>query len=169
MHADGGDPSRVRRVTIGFNAVSALAADKVDAVTGFWNAEGIALRRRGIPIRVFKVDEHGAPRYPELVLAATRSTIERRSELVDSMVRATRRGYRDAVLAPGKALDDLTTSSPGLDRAEQAAQLRALLPDLRPAPFDPSVLRRWARWDVAHGLLTRPPALDEAFLIDGAG
>src|SRR5262245_37945743 len=46
LSADGGDPGKVHRVTIGFNAVSALAAGKVDAATGFWNAEAVALARR---------------------------------------------------------------------------------------------------------------------------
>src|SRR6188474_1678671 len=48
VSADGGDPNAVKRVTIGFNAVSALAAGKVDAATGFWNAEGVALRRQDV-------------------------------------------------------------------------------------------------------------------------
>jgi putative hydroxymethylpyrimidine transport system substrate-binding protein len=169
VSADGGDPARVHRVTIGFNAVASLAAGKVDAATGFWNAEGVALRRRGVPIRVFRVDEYGAPRYPELVLAATRSTVEGRSGLVDAMVRATRRGYRRAVHRPGKALAALLAASPGLDRAEQAAQMRALLPDLRPTSFDPTVLRAWGRWDVNHGLLARPPDVGDAFLLPQGG
>src|SRR3954447_4904663 len=38
------DPSSVHRVTIGFDAVSALAAGKIDAATAFWNAEGVQLR-----------------------------------------------------------------------------------------------------------------------------
>jgi putative hydroxymethylpyrimidine transport system substrate-binding protein len=161
--ADGGDPAKVDRVTIGFNAVSSLAAGKVDAATGFWNAEGVALRRRDLPIRIFKVDEYGAPKYPELVLAAARSTIEERPELVDAVVRATRRGYRHAVVRPERALEDLTELSPGLDRAEQAAQLRVLLPDLHPSSFDQAVLRAWAHWDLEHGLLTEPLAVGEAF------
>ena len=41
VSADGGDPAKVDEVTIGFNAVSSLAAGKVDAATGFWNAEGV--------------------------------------------------------------------------------------------------------------------------------
>ena len=49
VSADGGDPAEVERVTIGFNAVSSLAAGKVDAATGFWNAEGVALRQPGRP------------------------------------------------------------------------------------------------------------------------
>src|SRR6187200_1629105 len=35
VEADGGDPAAVERVTIGFKAISALAAGKVDAATGF--------------------------------------------------------------------------------------------------------------------------------------
>ena len=49
VEADGGDPAEVERVTIGFNAVASLAAGKVDAATGFWNAEGVALRAPGRP------------------------------------------------------------------------------------------------------------------------
>ena len=75
VSADGGDPSGVDEVTIGFNAVASLAAGKVDAATGFWNAEGVALQRQGIPIHIFKVNSYGAPPYPELVLVASGSTI----------------------------------------------------------------------------------------------
>jgi putative hydroxymethylpyrimidine transport system substrate-binding protein len=163
VRADGGDPAAVDRVTIGFNAVSSLAAGKVDAATGFWNAEGVALRRLGVPLRVFKVDEYGAPPYPELVLTATRKTIEDDPDLVDAMVKGTTRGYGFAAAHPARALDDLLGSVMGLDRGEQAAQLRALGPDLRPAPFDPAVLRAWAAWDLAHGLLSRPLDVDDAF------
>ena len=161
--ADGGDPAEVRRLTIGFNAVSALAAGKVDAVTAFWNAEGVALRRRNVPLRIFKVDRYGAPRYPELVLATTRSTLEDRSDLVDATVRATRNGYRKAVHHPERTLDELVASVPSLDRAEQAAQFRVLLPDLRPRAFNEQALEAWARWDVEHGLLEEPPDIEDAF------
>ena len=161
--ADGGDPAGVKRVTIGFNAVSSLAAGKVDAATGFWNAEGVALRRQGVPIRVFKVDRYGAPPYPELILTASRQTIERDPKLVDAMVAATTKGYEFASNDPAKALDDLLASVPSLDRAEQAAQLHVLLPDLHPAPFDRAVLKEWAAWDLEHGLLKRPLDVDEAF------
>ena len=164
--ADGGDPTRVNRVTIGFNAVSILAAGKIDGATGFWNAEGVALQRQGVPIRVFKVDRFGAPPYPELVLATSRGTIERDPRLVRAMAAATARGYESASEHPGRALDDLLAAVPGLDRADQAAQLRVLRPDLRPAPFDPAVLRAWARWDLEHGLLKRPLDVGAAFLLN---
>jgi putative hydroxymethylpyrimidine transport system substrate-binding protein len=163
IRADRGDPGRVEEVTIGFNAVSSLAAGKVDAATGFWNAEGVALRREGVSVRVFKVDRYGAPPYPELVLTTSRATLEREPELIADVVAATRRGYAYTVAHPAEALSDLLAAEPALDRADQRAQLGALLPDLAPAPFDPEVLREWSSWDVAHGLLKRPVDVSSAF------
>ncbi len=165
VNADGGDPAKVQRVTIGFNAVSSLAAGKVDAATGFWNAEGVALRRQGVPVRIFKVDEYGAPPYPELILTASQHTIDSDPELVDSVVAATTHGYEFVSGHPAKGLDDLLAEVPSLDRGDQAAQLRALRPDLHPAPFDRAVLREWAAWDLQHGLLQRPLDVQEAFLL----
>lgn len=163
VSADGGDPSLVHKVTIGFNAVSSLAAGKVDAATGFWNAEGVALQRQGVPIRVFKVDRYGAPPYPELVLCTSSRTLDRNPGLVHSVVTGTTAGYRFTVSHPQQALNDLLAADPALDRADQRAQLNALLPDLHPAPFDPAVLHAWANWDLEHGLLKRPLDVDAAF------
>ncbi len=167
LRADGGDPAQVRRVTIGFNAVSALAAGRVDAATGFWNAEAVALARRGVPNRVFKVNRYGAPPYPELVLTASRLTIDQDPDLVDAVVGATTRGYEFAYAHPDQALDDLLAGVPSLDRGDQAAQLAVLRPDLRPSPLDPSVLREWAAWDLEHGLLERPLDVGAAFRLPG--
>jgi NitT/TauT family transport system substrate-binding protein/putative hydroxymethylpyrimidine transport system substrate-binding protein len=166
VSADGGDPAGVDEVTIGFNAVSSLAAGKVDAATGFWNAEGVALREQGIPIRIFKVDRYGAPPYPELILTTSRQTLDNDPDLVHAMVDATRRGYSFVERNPAQALDDLLAGDPALDRAEQQAQLDALLPDLHPAPFDPAILRAWSHWDVTHGLLQHPVNVDRAFDLD---
>jgi putative hydroxymethylpyrimidine transport system substrate-binding protein len=163
VSADGGNPAKVKRVTIGFNAITSLAAGKVDAATGFWNAEGVALRQQGVPIRIFKVNEYGAPPYPELILTTTGKTLDRDPGLVRSMVEATRRGYQFTVEHPKQGLDDLLAEVPSLDQADQDAQLRALLPDLEPLPFDTAVLREWAAWDLKHGLLERPLDVEAAF------
>jgi ABC-type nitrate/sulfonate/bicarbonate transport system substrate-binding protein len=163
VEADGGDPAKVDEVTIGFNAVASLAAGKVDAATGFWNAEAVALRQRGVPIRVFKVDEFGAPPYPELVLTTSRRELEKDPKLVDDVVAATRRGYEFTEQHPEEALDDLLASDTALERSDQEAQLKVLLPDLHPEPFDPAVLKEWAAWDLKHGLLEKPLDVEEAF------
>jgi putative hydroxymethylpyrimidine transport system substrate-binding protein len=163
VSADGGDPAKVDEVTIGFNAISSLAAGKVDAATGFWNAEGVALQRQGVPVRIFKVDRYGAPPYPELILTTSRHTLDHDPQLVDSVVAATRRGYAFTEQQPAKALGDLLAADPALNRAEQQAQLKVLLSDLHPAPFDPQILRAWSNWDVSHGLLQHPVDVSHAF------
>jgi NitT/TauT family transport system substrate-binding protein/putative hydroxymethylpyrimidine transport system substrate-binding protein len=163
VSAAGGDPSQVHEVTIGFTAVSSLAAGKVDAATGFWNAEGVALRQAGVPIRSFKVDEFGAPPYPELILTTTEKTLDQDPELVRDIVAATERGYRFTEANPSKALDALLAADSSLQRAEQRAQLDVLLPDLKPEPFDPRVLHEWARWALAHGLIHKKLNVPEAF------
>jgi putative hydroxymethylpyrimidine transport system substrate-binding protein len=165
VEADGGDPAKLDEVTIGFSAVPSLAAGRVAAATGFWNAEAVALERQGIPIRVFKVDRFGAPPYPELVLCTSEALLKSAPGLVDAVVSATQRGYRLTAEHPERALTDLLAAnrSLGLDRAEQRAQLRVLLPDLHPRPFNPAVLQAWAHWDLRHGLLEQPLEVSEAF------
>jgi putative hydroxymethylpyrimidine transport system substrate-binding protein len=154
---DGGDPAKVDRITIGFNAVASLAAGRIDAATGFRNAEAVTLRRRGVPVRVFRVDRFGAPRFPELVLCTSESTLRSRPTLVRSVVRATARGYRFVLSHPRQGLADLLSGTAGLDRGSEAAQLRVLLPAFPPVGrFVPSALRQWAGWALAHGILRRP-------------
>jgi putative hydroxymethylpyrimidine transport system substrate-binding protein len=163
VEADGGDPAKLDEVTIGFTAIPSLAAGRVDAATGFWNAEAVALRRQGVPIRVFKVDRFGAPPYPELVLATSEQLLRRDPQLVEEVVAATRRGYELAERRPRAALDDLLAADRSLQRADQEAQMKVLRPVLHPHPFDPAVLEEWAAWDLQHGLLDKPLSVEQAF------
>src|SRR5689334_16688513 len=83
---------KVHKVTIGFQAVAALLAHRVDGATAFWNAEGVTLQARRPGIRQFKVDDYDAPPYPELVLCVSRQTLDQDRSLVAATVRALRRG-----------------------------------------------------------------------------
>ena len=78
----GGDPARVKQMTIGFEAVKALLAQRVAAATAFWNVEGVALKAKRPGMREFRVDDYGAPSLPGARPhrhAARRSTSSRRS------------------------------------------------------------------------------------------
>ena len=164
--ADGGVPAQVHRVTIGFNAVAALAAGRIDAATAFWNAEGVTLQRQGVPIRIFRVDDYGAPRYPELVLVTTSKTLNNDPGLVHEVVDATARGYSLAAADPERALDDLLAADPSLDRADQAAELHALESAHAfrdPGRFDWPVLKSWAQWEARHGIVKQAPEVSGTF------
>ena len=163
----GGDPGRVRTTTIGFNAVQALLARRIDGATAFWNAEGVALRRRRSGFHVFRVDDYGAPAYPELVLTVTRKTLRERRDLVDRTTRALRRGYEATKADPAASVDDLVKASPGLDRSLTAAELDAVRPAFGDPPggLDPARLRAWAAWDVRFGILKLAPDVTQAFVL----
>jgi putative hydroxymethylpyrimidine transport system substrate-binding protein len=163
---DGGDPERVRSTAIGFQAVKALLARRVDAATAFWSAEGVALRDRGF--REFRVDDYGAPSYPELVLATTRSTLTERRDVVRATIRALQRGYGQAAREPDAAVAAMTTAVRGLQRDVVAAQLEAVGPAFSAGTTVYGVLRRdvlraWADWDVRFGILSEPPDIRRAF------
>jgi putative hydroxymethylpyrimidine transport system substrate-binding protein len=158
--ASGGlAPDSVERIEIGFNAVSALAAGRIDAATAFWNAEGVQLKELGLPTREFRVDEFGAPRYPELVMVARTGE----DALADRILAALTRGYEDLGDDPHAALENLLAEVPGLDPTSQAAQLDALtssdafaLGGSSATPeLDQESVESWRRWAQAAGLLGR--------------
>jgi NitT/TauT family transport system substrate-binding protein/putative hydroxymethylpyrimidine transport system substrate-binding protein len=169
LEGGGADPAAVDRVTIGFDSVAALSAGRLDAATAFWNAEGVALRRLGIPTREFRVDDFGAPRYPELVLVTTAGIAAEQPELVRGLLAAIERGQQAVLADPEVALDALLEAVPELSPQEQLAQLEALLAAGAIAPrtdLDPRVLRRWAAWDAEHGIVARAPRIGSAFAIE---
>jgi putative hydroxymethylpyrimidine transport system substrate-binding protein len=167
VRGDGGDPAKVRKVTIGFQAVAALLAHRVDAATAFWNAEGVALSAQRPGIRQFKVDDYGAPPYPELVLCVSRETLQDDRATVASTVRALRRGYQEAIADPESAVEALVDSA-HVKRDETARELDAVSPAFTEGatPYgalDPTALRAWARWEARFGITKRPPDVALAF------
>src|SRR4051794_9472549 len=94
VSGDGGDFSAVKQHTIGFSAVPQMVAGKVDAVTAFWNAEGVVLHVRKVNTNDFRVDRYGAPPYPEVVLFVKRSTLAKRRGDLQALVAALSDGVR---------------------------------------------------------------------------
>jgi putative hydroxymethylpyrimidine transport system substrate-binding protein len=163
VEGDGADFDAVRRVTIGFGAVSNLLAGRVDAATAFWSAEGVVLRARGLRTREFRVDEFGAPRYPEVVLVVRRDVLDARREDVAAAVRAIADGTEAALADRDATVAEIAAASEA-DTELVRAQVEAVAPALRP----PLVLRRaavegWARFAADFGILNRRPDVDRAF------
>ncbi len=164
----GGDPDRVRRTTIGFAAVKTLLAGRVDAATAFWNVEGVALRARRPAIREFRVDDFGAPRYPELVLCVSLQTLEDSPDVVRATIRALQRGYGEVQRDPESAAGAMLDAERGLDRADLLAQLDAVGPAFSAGSqtygaLDRRRLEAWAKWDVEFGILKKPLDVGRAF------
>jgi ABC-type nitrate/sulfonate/bicarbonate transport system substrate-binding protein len=164
----GGNPRRLKTVTIGFNAVPDLLAGRVAAATAFWNDEGITLERSRPGFHAFRVDSYGAPPYPELVLCATRASLRRDPGLARSVARALVAGYGFTLAHPAVSAAELERLVPGLDPALVRAQLGALLPAFRGpsgrvGELDPATLERWAAWEVRFGIVARRPDVAATF------
>ena len=164
----GGNPARVHKVNIGFDAVKSLLAHRVAGATAFWNVEGIQLRKRMPGAREFRVDEFGSPPYPELVLTTTRATVDTNPALVGATVRAIARGYRFTLADPDSSVEDLIAEVPGLDRAALSTQVGELDSAFvgasgRFGTLDVRSLRQWARWEARFGIVRRPPDVARMF------
>jgi ABC-type nitrate/sulfonate/bicarbonate transport system substrate-binding protein len=164
----GGDPHAVRERTIGFDAVTALLTGRVAGATAFWSAEGIALSRRRPGFHSFRVDDYGAPQYPELVLCATRSRIRENPALARGVVRALVRGYGTTVMDPEGSAADLETRVSGLDRSLVAAELSAVTPAFESraghvGELDLAALKDWAAWEARFRIVARAPDVFKTF------
>jgi putative hydroxymethylpyrimidine transport system substrate-binding protein len=164
----GARPVAVRRITIGFNAVGDLLAGRVAAATAFWNDEGVTLARRHPGFHVFRVDNYGAPAYPELVLCAAAAGLRAHPSLARDTVKALVLGYNATLADPANAAHALESRVPGLDASLVSAELRGLLPAFRGpggrfGVLDPSRLNAWARWEARFGIVKHPPDVATTF------
>lgn len=164
----GGDPDAVRPTTIGFTAVRSVLTRRVAGATGFWNAEGVALRAQRPGVREFRVDDYGAPAYPELVLTVSRETLQDRASLVRASVAVLARGYEEVLSDPESGVGTLVEAVDGLDRDQVQRELDAVSPSFTVGAggfgeLDRGRLRAWARWEKRFGITKREPAVNLAF------
>ena len=164
----GGNPARLKTITIGFNAVANLLTGRVAAATAFWNDEGVTIRRRRPGFHVFRVDQYGAPTYPELVLSATRASLRAHPDLARSMVSALAAGYRQVLSDPSSGKQALLSLVPGLDPSLLGAELQGLLPAFRGpggrvGALDAVRLRAWAQWEKRFGIVASVPRVSAMF------
>ncbi|MDA0185556.1 ABC transporter substrate-binding protein [Solirubrobacter phytolaccae] len=161
---DGGDVSKIKQVTIGFNAVSRLLTKRVDAVPVFWNAEGVALKQRGLEANEFRVEDYGAPPYPEVVFFTSRATLASERARIEGALDAIARGLETTRARPEEAVDVIAKAAETDDLELMRAQLDAVLPifadDLK---LDRPVLEQWADFDAEIGLVNERPDVARTF------
>ena len=168
VKGSGGDPAAVHTIDIGFNAVADLISGHVSAATAFWNDEGVTLNRRKPGFHIFRVDDYGAPSYPELVVCATAQGLRQHPQRAGDLVAALRRGYRYVVAHPAAGARALEGQVQGLDPALVKAELPGLIqafrgPRHRIGVFDGPTLHRWARWEQRFGIVKRVPDVSAMF------
>jgi putative hydroxymethylpyrimidine transport system substrate-binding protein len=164
----GGDPTQVKTIDIGYDAVADLVSGRVTAATGFWNDEGVTLRRERPGFHVYRVDDYGAPSYPELVVCTTAQSLRRDPTQARALVRTLTEGYDDALAHPATGARDLESEVDGLDPSLVTAELPGLEsaftgPEGHFGVLDIPLLRRWAAWEAHFGIVKRVPDVSAMF------
>jgi len=165
----GGDPSKVKTVTIGYNAVPDLLSKRVAAATAFWNDEGIQLTHDRPGFNVFRLEQYRAPSYPELVLCATKQEVTQDPSFVRAVVHTLVSGYDGVIKNPSAGVKALTSQVTGLKtsdvRRQLAAEVRAFQPiDRAPVgTLGPRTMKRWARWETEFGIVKQTPDIAAMF------
>lgn len=171
VRGDGGDPKKIRRVEIGFEAVASVISGRVAAAIGFWNAEGVALQARRPGTSVFRLDAFGAPVYPELLLMSTPKVLEEHGDAIERLTGVLATAYEQVATSPDSedaaTIEALTAGSgdQSIDPETTAEQLRAVKPallneDKRAVALDRDQMRTWATWEAAAGIVVKAPDVD---------
>ena len=154
---DGGDPSSVKLINIGFNTAQQIVAGNVDAAFGFWSQEGVQVAARE-PATVMRLDDYGVPPYPELVVFAREDFLARDPDTARAFLRAVARGYDDAISNPKAACAAMAAQVEGETADGLLPYLNAVAPVFRAdAPafgrINLPVLKDYLAWIKEIGVL----------------
>ena len=173
LEYDGINLDDVTLVNVGFDLVPALIGKKVDAIVGaYWTHESIVMELQGFALNVLRMEEWGVPDFYELVLVASEDTIANKPEVVERFLRATAKGFADAIADPQSAVDVLVDANPETDRALETRSIDLLATMWEDYEVDGQVFgqqteERWENltgWMKEQGLLKEEVDASEAFI-----
>jgi ABC-type nitrate/sulfonate/bicarbonate transport system substrate-binding protein len=149
----------------------AIARAQSKDVVGVMAIVQTPLKVKRLGVHKLRVQDFGAPPYPELLLVTSRETLETSAPVVRATVRALRRGYEGAITDPESAVSALTDAEPALKRVPTLKALDAVSPSFTAGAdfygeLNPTVLAKWATWEQRSGIVKRKP--DVATMFDPA-
>ena len=157
-------------VNVGFDLGPALIGKKVDAIVGaYWTHESIAMEMQGYPIEILRMEEWGVPDFYELVLVASEDKLSSDPDTVRRFLRATARGFADAIQDPAAAVAILVDANPETDEALETQGIGLLAPMWTEgaSSFGEQTPERWqslAQWMKDEGLLGEEVNEQDAFV-----
>lgn len=149
-------------VNVGFGIVPALTSGQVDAVMGpFKTYETVTMAANGIEAAYFELERWGIPDYDELIFICGAPTLAKKAALVQRFVRAVQRGLEYTRTHPEAALEAYFKALPDVDREIERAAFERTRPYFaQTQTVDPKRWQAFADFALAHGLITRPVAVD---------
>ncbi|MBP2239813.1 putative hydroxymethylpyrimidine transport system substrate-binding protein [Cytobacillus eiseniae] len=129
---DGGDMSKVKLTDVGWDLMSSLATDHVDALTGAYiNHELVLLQKDGFDMDTLKLTDFGVPDNYELVVITGEKTLAEKKTSLEKFWRALTKAQEDVNKDPKaslKILLDHEIDSFPLDKDVETESLQVLLP-----------------------------------------
>ncbi|SEO97470.1 ABC transporter substrate-binding protein [Paenibacillus sp. OV219] len=172
VKSDGGDPSKVKYVDVGWDLIPSMTTKKVDGIIGgYINHEKLLLEKEGQKLTVFDPSKYGVPDYYELVLTASESGVEKNSDAIKRFIEAASKGQAYTVSHPDEALKlllDQQSADFPLDAEVEKKSLAILLPlmDAGNEPFMSQSAQSWSdviNWLKEHGQLSKDVKADELY------
>ncbi|MFA5539881.1 MAG: ABC transporter substrate-binding protein [Gemmobacter sp.] len=141
------DMDRITVEPVGFPTREPMLAEgQVDAVTGFSFSVFLGLSRLGVPeddISVFLMADYGVEYYGNAVIVNT-DFASANPELVTGFIRATAKGWQDAIDDPAAAVAQMIPRTPASDLELETRRLQLAL--------DANVLTDWVRENGMGGI-----------------
>lgn len=105
-------------------SVTPFVKGDIDVVTATWYNELYTIRQRmdANELHTFVAEDYGIT-FPRDTLIVSKKTASENPELVKGFLRASMRGWRDAMANPKEAVDIVMKAAPTLDRAHQEFML----------------------------------------------
>lgn len=133
---DKGNPDKMKLVDVGFDIISSMVTNKVNATTGgMVNHEVPVMENKGIPVNYFYPSDYGIPNSYELVFVANNKTINENPELIKKFLRASKRGFEDMKNNPDESLDLLLKNQEKdnfpLTKSVEEQSIKILLPKMQ--------------------------------------
>lgn len=169
---DGGDPSKVELIDIGFELNSTLISKKADAVVGAYiNHEVPLLEFEGYPTNNIDLTDYGVPSFYELIAVTSDKTWEEDPELIEAFWRAAEKGFDDMEANPDEALqilmDNQNEANFPLEEKVEKESMDILLPMMKSDKgFGYQEEKPWAEtanWMKESGLIKKDPKVEELF------
>lgn len=171
---DGGDPSKVEMIDVGFELGSSIVAERVDAVIGAYiNHEVPVLKHKGYETRYFNPVDYGVPAYNEIVLVTGDETWANEKDAIQAFWRGAKKGYEFMKENPEEALNILLSNQdeanfPLVEEVEKQS-LEILLPKMEEegAAFGSQSAASWEEvrdWMFNAKLIENAPEVEELFV-----
>lgn len=171
---DGGDPSKVKILDVGFELLTSMITKQVDAtIGGLVNHEVPVMKDKGLDVDYFYCTEYGIPNYYEEIFVANDELIEKRKDVYIKFLRAANKGFEDMLNNPDESLDLLLAKQEAdqfpLTRNVEKQSINILLPVMKQKdiPFlyqDSKVWEENINWLYDNKIIERKISPEEMYI-----